>query len=146
MPARKPPKSARTPELALAEGETLACLARRHFAGAALAVAAYEARQPTSRGIGIDWKNYDPRGVVDGLSAIYAADALPRIQTAAAMMYLWGASRPRRRWLARDSETGTGDTADEAAHALVLRAYKAQQDGANVRASKMFGFDVAQSR
>jgi len=144
MTTRRPPKPAKTPELALAEDETLACLARRHFKGAALAVAAYEARQPASRGIGIDWKNYDSRGAVDGLSAIYAASAFPPIQAAAAMMYLWGASRPRRRWLARDAETGTDKTGDQAALALVFGAYKAQQDGANARASEMFGFDVTQ--
>lgn len=142
LTARKQPKPAKTPELARAEEETLACLARRDFKGAALAVAAYAARQPAARGIGIDWKNYDSRGAIDGLSAIYAANGLPPIQDAAAMMYLWGASRPRRRWLARDIETGTDETGDKAALALVFLAFKAQQDGANARASEMFGFDV----
>lgn len=117
------PKPAKTPQLAAAEAAVIRCLAEHKHEDAARIVALYEADQPVPRGIGVDWRNLDLRSDVTALRSIFGGDdgATDAIRTAAALMYLWGVSRPYRRWLPREAN---GDT--EAAK-LVLRAFDIRQ-------------------
>lgn len=127
------PKPAATAELAAVEGRVLTCLRTRDFDGAVRALAAYEAAQPRPRGIGVDWSRADRLvpGLSAGLTAIYSADTREEIREGAAMTYLWGTGRPRRRWLAADLH------ADALAQRLVLDAYAAQQAEYDRRAASM---------
>jgi len=124
------PKPAKTPELAAAEAAVLERLANHDFEDAARVVAAYESCQPVPRGIGVDWNKPDVSGDAAALRTIYDGDDNPSIAipTAAAMMYLWGVSKPYRRWLSREAE------GDAEATKLVLRAYVARQSAAFERA------------
>jgi hypothetical protein len=107
--------------------------------GATRAIAAYEAKQPVPRGMGIDWTTHDGSGEVAGLTSIYAASADTAVRDAAAQMYLWGVSKPYRRWLAR--EVG----GDGRAHEMVIAAYKAQQAFYDEQAYRKFGIRVRHS-
>jgi hypothetical protein len=124
------PKPAKTPELAAAEAATAEHLMQRNFEGAARVVAAYEAGQPIPRGIGVNWSNPNVAGDVVALRSILDADDGPslEIRTAAAMMYLWGVSKPYRRWLSLEVN-GDGE-----ATRLLLRAFEARQVGALAQA------------
>ena len=126
----RPPKPAKTPELAAAEAAVLERLANRDLEGAARVVAAYESRQPVPRGIGVNWNKPDVAGDVAALRSIFDSNENPviSIRTAAAMMYLWGVSKPFRRWLAREAN------GDAEATKLVLRAYATRQAAAFERA------------
>lgn len=53
------------------EEEVIEALKHRKFRNASLAVASYEAEQVFPRGMGIDWKHYDPSGDVELLTAIF---------------------------------------------------------------------------
>lgn len=120
------PKPPKTPKLAEAEAVALSCIRKRDYAGAIRAVAAYEARQPIARGIGVDWANPNVSGGKVALEWIRnaRAEATEEIREAAAMMYLWGMSKPYRRWLPAEAK------GDAAAAALVSEAYEAQQEKA----------------
>jgi len=122
----RPPKPAKTPELAAAEAAVLEHLASRRFADAARVVAAYEAQQPVPRVLGVDWKKHAIAGDVLALTSIFDSpddESMP-VRTAAAMMYLWGVSKPYRRWLAKEAN------GDRDATKLVLSAYAARQAAA----------------
>jgi hypothetical protein len=53
------------------EEDTIEALKRHRFREASLTVASYEAEQVFPRGMGIDWKHYDPSGNVELLTAIF---------------------------------------------------------------------------
>jgi hypothetical protein len=133
MPAamNRPPKPAKTPELAVAEAAVLRCLAERKYKDAAQVVASYEAKQPVPRGINVDWRKPDLSGDAVALRSICdgPAGATNEIHTAAAMMYLLGVSKPYRRWLSREAN------GDAEAIKLVLRAFEVRQAEALRRAS-----------
>lgn len=129
------PKPAKTPELAAAESAVLRCLEARQYEEAARVVANYESAQPVPRGIGVDWRNPDLSGDVAALRSILdeCDSPPPDVRTAAAMMYLWGVSRPYRRWLSREAG------GDAAATRLVLRAFEARQAD-SLRTARERGF------
>ena len=132
----RPPRPAKTPELAAAEAATLECLRSRDFVGAGEAVARYEAAQPVQRGINVDWANKRHDTDAVALAAIYVDDrpgATEQIREAAAMMYLWGVSTPRRRWLPREAG------GDAVASLMVLAAYRVRQEAEWARAERLFG-------
>jgi hypothetical protein len=120
----KPP----SPERAAAEEIVRGALLAGRFLDASLAVAEFEAKQPTPRGIGVDWIRHDPARDVGALTAIFARvpgilkgitdDALESVRFAAAMQFLWGGAR--RRWLDRTLGTGTRFNADTAARMFVF--------------------------
>lgn len=129
----RPPKPPKTPELGLAESTVRACLGNGDYEAAIRTVAAYELRQPVARGIGVDWSRPDVVGDGAALRSIFEGGDGPsqEIRTAAAMMFLWGVSKPFRRWLAREAN-GDGE-----ATKLVLRAYAARQLALNARARRL---------
>lgn len=141
------PKPAKTPELAVTEALVVERLAVLDFEGAARAVVTYEAKRPVPRGLGVDWSKYDPRDDMAALRSIYgrlqsdcaqlAEGAELAIRTAAALMYLFGVSKPYRRWLPREIETGMVFTGDQVSQALVSRAYAVKQNDAFDRARAM---------
>jgi hypothetical protein len=73
---------------------------------------------------------------VAGLKSIYAASAEHAVRDAAAQMYLWGVSRPYRRWLAADVG------GDRRAQELVIGAHQAQQAFSDEQAQRRFGITV----
>lgn len=123
----KPPTS----ERGEAEEKVRAALIAGQYREASRIVAEYEAKQAVPRGIGIDWKRYDPNRDVPGLTAIYTSipailhgvrdDALPSLRFAAAMKYLWGGFF--RRWLDRSLVTGTRFSADTAVRMILFFAW-----------------------
>jgi hypothetical protein len=131
----RPPKAAKTPELAAAETAVLHCLAERKYEDAVQVIAAYEAKQPVPRGINVDWGKLDIDSYAFALRSMCdgPGDATNEIRRAAAMMYLWGVSKPYRRWLSREANS------DAEAIKLVLRAYEAQQAEA-LRRAKARGY------
>lgn len=124
--ALKPPSPAR----AEAERQVGTAIAARDFERAARIVGDYEKKQPSPRGIGVDWQNYDARMDVRMLSVIYSvvpgilrnvrSEAIAQLRFAAAMQLLWGESK--RRWLPRELSTGIHINADAAARMFVFFA------------------------
>lgn len=133
MKTTRPPKPPKTPELAAAESGVLGRLHAGDYDGASRIMAAYEARQPNARGIGVNWSRYDTRNDVVALESIFASAAHREVQLAAAMMWLWGASKPRRRWLSAEAR------GDDEAHALVMLAYKARAEDLDRRNRAVLG-------
>jgi len=99
-------------ERRLAEDDAAAAFLRGDYAAASRAVAAYEAKQPVPRGMGIDWNYPDVDGnekvlvaIANGKPRILAKlteEQLASLRLPAAMMYLWGTNRGDR-WLPRQS-------------------------------------------
>jgi len=112
--------------------EALVMLQKGKFKEASLVVAAYEAKQVFPRGIGIDWKNYNPTHTVAILRAIFAGrpkilarldeGKLGPLRLAAGMMELWGVNKARG-WLPPDFETGPVMDNDAAARMLAFYAW-----------------------
>jgi len=106
-------------------------LAKRMFKEASLTVANFEAEQVFARGLGVDWKHYNPNRDVEILKTIY--DKKPEIlnqlddskleffRLAAGMMLLWGESRATK-WLPPDFETGLRLDQDTAARMFLFNA------------------------
>jgi hypothetical protein len=115
-----------------AEASVMRRLAARDFRTASLTVATFEASKPKARGIGIDWKHYDPDRDRIPLEAIFShepgilkgvrPDALEVLRVAAGMMYLWGVGTPRRSWLPFHFDNGSRFDGDVAARMLVFYA------------------------
>lgn len=90
-------------------------LTKRKFREASLMVAAYEVEQVFSRGIGLDWKHYDPSHNVEMLKTLFESkprivaqlgdERLEALRIGAAMMALWGTNMAEE-WLPTDLETG----------------------------------------
>jgi hypothetical protein len=130
------PKPPQTIALAIAEDATLASLEQRNYADACRVVAIYEAKRPIPRGIGVRWEqkahDRNPSQAV-ALRSIFEtpSPAADDVRMAAAMMFLWGASSPRRRWLARERN------GDALALQLVLSAYAALRQENDRRGQEM---------
>jgi hypothetical protein len=127
------PKEAATPELARAEAATIRCLEARDFSSALRVVHGYESLQPVPRGIGVDWSKPPFPGEVPALAFIYADSASEMVRRAAAMCYLWGAARPRRRWLSAEAK------ADAYVTHLLIAACGVAQAANNEHARAKFG-------
>lgn len=90
---------------AQAEAAVVAALEARDFRRAARLVAAYEAKQPIPRGLGIDWAHHDTSGEEEALRVMYSSRPgiltgltdveLDRLRLVAAQMLLWGRNRAR---------------------------------------------------
>jgi len=98
------------------EQRVMEYLRRRKFKDASMTVASYEAEQVFPRGIGIDWKRYNPAHDITILNFIFSRKPkiLARLddeqslvlRLAAGMMYLWGVNRAKKEWLPPNFETG----------------------------------------
>lgn len=129
----RPPKPPNTPERAAVETRIIQCLNARDFVGAARALIRYETAQPTSRGIGVDWSQQRPEEYAVDISRFYGR--LPMIlkglnpecdepiRRAAALVFLFGAGKPLRRWLPRLAETGTRFSGDTAVRMFIFNVY-----------------------
>lgn len=112
------------------EQQVMDAIRRRKFKEASQLVASFEAEQVFPRGMGVDWKNYDPSGDVAILGHIFGSlpkllanlkrDSLDQLRVAAGMMNLWGVSYPGR-WLPVDIQTGLD--LDAASVALMIDAH-----------------------
>jgi hypothetical protein len=136
------------------ECEVLNLLVGREFSKAVHVVAQYEATQVFSRGLGIDWKNYDGRSDVESLRAIFNAtpailesieeDRLGQLRSPAGMMLLWGTGTAER-WLPDGFETGIHLDANTASRMLVFHAHHLRNmkeyREAGIRNVKVLGCD-----
>lgn len=113
------------------EDQTFRALKKGKFYEASEMMAAFEARQVFSRGIGIDWNNYDPSRDVEMLEMIFAAqpnilsslnnEQMEHLRPAAGMMYLWGISQATA-WLPSSLETNLELDNDTAARMIMFYA------------------------
>jgi hypothetical protein len=111
--------------------QVMDCLAKRMFREASLAVAKYEAGQVFSRGMGVDWKHYNPNRDIQILQHIYGNKPeilnklddtkLDSLQLGAGMMLLWGENKATK-WIPKDFETGLSMNTDVAARMLLFNA------------------------
>jgi hypothetical protein len=113
------------------EEQVIGYLVKRMFKEASSAVAEYEAGQVFARGMGVDWKHYNPNRDIQMLQNIY--DNKPQIlnklddskldslRLGAAMMLLWGTNQATK-WIPADFETGLSMDIDVAARMLLFNA------------------------
>jgi hypothetical protein len=97
------------------EQQVIDCLRQRKFKEASVTVASYEAEQVFPRGMGIDWKHYDPKRDITMLNIIFGSKPkilarlndgqLDTLRFAAGMIYLWGTNQGQE-WLPPDFQTG----------------------------------------
>ena len=109
----------------------LDALKRSRFEQASMSVAEFEANQVFPRGIGIDWKGYDPRYDVAILESIFNAvprlladvfpDALPKLRLRAGVLHLWGTNRLKGD-LAEEFNSGTSLDVSTAARMFLFHA------------------------
>ncbi len=113
------------------EQQVMEYLRKRKFKEASLAVAAYEAEQVFPRGMGMDWRHYNPERDVEILSSIFknkpdilaqlGDDKLEVLRISACMMELWGKNEASE-WLPADFETGLSMDNDAAARMLLFQS------------------------
>lgn len=113
------------------EQEVMDAIRKRKFKEASQLVAAFEAEQVFQRGIGIDWKNYNPSRDVAILSNLFnsapkrlaslKAELLEQLRVAAGMIHLWGTNRGKE-WLSTSETTGLGIDNDSAIRLLLSYA------------------------
>lgn len=113
------------------EQQVIGYLTKRMFNEASLAVATYEARQVFARGVGVDWKHYNPNRDVQILQDVYENrpqilnklddSKLDSLRLGAAMMLLWGANKATR-WIPADFSTGLSMDTDVAARMVLFNA------------------------
>jgi len=113
------------------EQQVIGYLAKRMFKEASLAVANYEAGQVFSRGMGVDWKHYNPNRDIQILQYVYGNkpeilnkledSKLDSLQLGAGMMLLWGENKATE-WIPRDLETGLSMDTAVAARMLLFNA------------------------
>lgn len=118
-------------ERILVEKQVEGFLKMRQFNDASLTVAAYEAKQVFSRGVGIDWKQYNAARDIETLNYIYKDkprilanlpyDKFEELRKCTAMMMLWGTNTTDK-WLSIDFETGLSFDADTASRMLLFYA------------------------
>lgn len=111
------------------EQQVMGYLAKRMFSEASLSVANYEAEQVFSRGMGIDWKHYNPKREIEILTSIFdnKPEVLSKLEDVkleplrmgAAMMELWGENTASK-WLPLNFEAGLSIDNDTAARMLVF--------------------------
>ena len=113
------------------EKQVIEHLTQRRFREASLTVAAYENEQVFKRGMGIDWKHYNPDHDVERLNDIFRSkpkivaqltdDKMEALRIGAAMMELWGINSPEK-WLPDNFETGLSLDNDAAARMFLFHA------------------------
>jgi len=113
------------------EKQIIEYLTKRKFKEASLTMAAYEAKQARPRGIGIDWKHYNPENDIKKLSIIFESkpkilvrlgnEKLEAVRIAAAMMTLWGKNKAKE-WLPANFETGISFDNDTTARMFLFYA------------------------
>lgn len=113
------------------EQHVFQALQQGEFKEASQAVAAYEAQQVFSRGLGMDWSNHDPKRDVEVLETVFSGkpkildrltdEQLGPLRIAAGMMYLWG-TRLQKEWLPVGFETDLRLDNDTAARMLYFYA------------------------
>ena len=127
------------------EKQVIEHLTKRMFKEAILTVAAYEAEQTHPRGIGIDWKHYNPNHDVEMLKTIFESkppkiivrlrnEKLEALRVAAAMMTLWGKNKAKK-WLPADFKTDLSFDVDtiarmrnfHATHRATLERYRSEK-------------------
>lgn len=89
---------------AQAKQASMSALFEQKLNDACLVVASFEAQQVFSRGLGIDWKNYNACRDMSVLKRIFSrqlqrhasftSDVVLRLRVSAAMMHLWGTNKP----------------------------------------------------
>ncbi|MBA4420754.1 MAG: hypothetical protein C0391_06375 [Anaerolinea sp.] len=104
---------------------------KRMFKEASVAVAIYEAEQVFPRGMGNDWKNYNPNRDVEMMNNIFSSkpkimsklrdDKLDMFRQGAAMMSLWGKNTAKD-WLPPDLTTDLSFDVDTAARMFLFHA------------------------
>lgn len=97
------------------EQQVLDYLRQREFKEASVTVASYEAEQVFPRGMGVDWKHYDPKQDIPMLNIIFGSKPkilarlndgqLDMLRLAAGMIYLCGTNKGQE-WLPPDFQTG----------------------------------------
>lgn len=112
-----------------AEKATFDLLSKKDILGAVRIVAQYESSQVFSRGLGVDWKNYDIEAGVKYLRYIFEGtpeilkgiekEQLEVLRLAAAMMNIWGTNTAKS-WLPEGFETGIHLDGDVASRMLVF--------------------------
>lgn len=113
------------------EQQIIEYIKKRMFREACLAVAAYEAEQVFSRGLGVDWKHYNPSRDIEVLTIIFNSkpkilsklgdDKLENLRQGASLMELWGKGTAQE-WLLPDLETGLSFDANTAARMFLFYA------------------------
>jgi len=113
------------------EKQVIEYLIKRKFKEASLAVASYEAGQASPRGIGIDWKHYNPKHQTELLNSIFndkpkilsklEDSKLEPLRLGAAMMELWGTNMATQ-WIPASFETSLPFDNDTAARMLLFYA------------------------
>jgi hypothetical protein len=111
------------------EQDVVDCLVKRAFMEASVIVATFEAEQPVTRGLGIDWKHFDNKRQVEILSLIFQSkpeilsnldDAnLEALRVGAAMMELWGMNTAKK-WIPVNLKTGLLMSNDSAARMVLF--------------------------
>jgi len=114
------------------EQQVMEYLRRRKFKDASVTVASYEAEQVFPRGMGIDWKHYNPAHDITILNFIFGRKPkiLARLddkqslilRLVAGMMYLWGTNRAKKEWLPPDFETSLAMDNHAAARMFIFHA------------------------
>ena len=114
------------------EQQIIDYLGKRMFKEASLAVANYEAGQVFARGVGVDWKHYNPNRDIRILQYIYGNKPeilsklgntkLDSLQLGAGMMLLWGENKATK-WIPKDFETGLSMNTDVSARMLLFHAH-----------------------
>jgi len=113
------------------EREVMELLSQKEYSKAVQAVAQYEASQVFSRGLNMDWKNYDGKKDIELLKYIFNLRPsilqdiddilLEQLRLPAAMMLLWGKNTAKQ-WLPDDLNTGIHLDGDTACRMLVFYA------------------------
>jgi len=138
------------------EEQTLQALRQRRFKEASQVVAAFEAQQVFTRGIGIDWKHHNPAHDVAMLKVIFRAkpkilsslndEQMGHLRLAAGMMHLWGTDRAES-WLPDGFEAGLIMDNDAAARMILFYTSHqrsiAQYRAAGVRKVEILATDTS---
>jgi hypothetical protein len=113
------------------EKQVIGYIVKRMFKEASLAVAEYEAGQVFVRGMGVNWKHYNPNRDIQILQNIYKNkpqilnklddSKLDSLRLGAAMMLLWGTNKATK-WIPADFETGLSMDTDVAARMFLFNA------------------------
>ena len=111
------------------ERQTMELLRQRKFKEASMAVAAYEGKQSTGRGMGVDWEHHDCTRDVDALKVIFGRTPkilgkldegqLGPLRIAAGMAHLWGTNQFEE-WLPPGFESGLKMDNDTAARMILM--------------------------
>jgi len=115
------------------ECEVMEYIIKRKFREASLTVAAFEQKQLFPRGIGIDWKQYNPDRHIEILKTIFESkpkiiaqlenEKTEALRLGAAMTALWGTNMAKK-WLPANFETGMSFDNDTAARMFLFPALR----------------------